>query len=202
MVIDTCLTVGVSPLAQFIAEDQFARWLRDGSIDMQIVFQPDESFHHETPDWNPYLGNDYVAKVQRGFRDQVLGLASVKLWHQARRSPGSLVNESPALDELDWCILDLGPHGLRMNPIQHNYQFNNAMVVWPVLTRLSDLQRRVGRRLIVNVHAYGDSLSNSPEALAETAAQFPDLLFLVEHSGFVWGLYALYGPGKFCPGPE
>ena len=26
--------------------------------------QPDESFHHETPDWNPYLGNNYVVRIQ------------------------------------------------------------------------------------------------------------------------------------------
>jgi predicted TIM-barrel fold metal-dependent hydrolase len=74
-----------------------------------------------------------------------------------------------------------------MNPIQHNFQFNNATVVWPVLQRLVELQRRAGRRLLVSVHAYGDSLNNSPEALADTAARFPDLLFLMQHAGFVWG---------------
>jgi hypothetical protein len=186
-VIDTCLTVGVSPFVEFVAEDELEPWLDKGGIDIQVIFQPDESFHHETPDWNPYLGNDYIASVQHEFAERVIGLATLQVWHQANRSSGSLVTTSPALEELDRCILDLGLSGLRMNPVQHNYQFNNATVVWPILERLSALQRRVRRRLLVSVHAYGDSLNNSPEALAETAEHFPDLLFLMQHCGFVWG---------------
>lgn len=230
-VIDTAFTVGVSPMVEFVAEDELSEWLDRGGIDIQVIFQPDESFHHETPDWNPYLGNDYVAKVQHLFESRVLGLATIEVWHQAHRSVESLVTASPALDELDRCILELGLHGLRMNPVQHNYQFNNATVVWPVLERLSHLQRLAGRRLLVSVHAYGDSLNNSPEALAETAQHFPDLLFLMQHSGFVWGYgtvsrvaaqlenllldlstmpqravvweaFQRYGPRKFCIGAD
>jgi predicted TIM-barrel fold metal-dependent hydrolase len=231
MVIDTCLTVGLSPLVEFIAEDSLEDWLAEGQIDVQVIFQPDESFHHATPDWNPFLGNDYIAGVQRSFGDRVMGLATVQVWHQAHRSPASLVTASPALVELERCIVDLGLHGLRMNPIQHNYQFNNATVVWPILERLTALQHEVGRRLLVSVHAYGDSLNNSPEAIVDTAARFPELLFLMQHSAFVWGYgtvsrvvpevenllldlstmpqravvweaFERYGPGKFCLGTD
>lgn len=230
-VLDTSLSVGVSPIYQFVAEDEMERWLEEGDIDVQIVFQPDDAYHHSTPDWNPFLGNDYVAKVLELFPNRTLGLATVQVWHQAYRGPGSKVKRSPALEELDRCILDLGMIGLRMNPIQHNYQFNNADVVWPVLERLSELQQRVDRQLLVSVHAYGDNLNNSPEALAHTAHQFPDLLFLMQHAAFVWGYgtvsdvaapvdnllldlstmpqqsvvrkaYDAFGPDKFCIGTD
>jgi predicted TIM-barrel fold metal-dependent hydrolase len=230
-VLDTSLSVGVSPLYQFVAEDEMEGWLEEGDIDLQVVFQPDDAYHHSTPDWNPFLGNDYVAKVLKLFPGRALGLATVQVWHQADRAPGSKVERSPALEELDRCILDLGMVGLRMNPIQHNYQFNNADVVWPVLERLSELQQQVGRQLLVSVHAYGDSLNNSPEALAHTARTFPDLLFLMQHAAFVWGYgtvsdvtapvenvlldlstmpqqsvvrkaYDVYGPDKFCIGTD
>jgi predicted TIM-barrel fold metal-dependent hydrolase len=187
VIIDTCLTVGVSPLVEFVAEERLGDWLDAGRIDLQFIYQPDESFQHETSSWNPFLGNDYIASVQRDFPDRVRGLATVQPWHQAHRAAGSRVERSPALEELERAIVDLGLHGLRINPIQHNVQFNNATVMWPVLERLADLQRRVERRLVVSVHAYGDSLNNSPEALADTASRFPDLLFLMQHSAFVWG---------------
>jgi predicted TIM-barrel fold metal-dependent hydrolase len=164
-----------------------AEWLQAGGIDIQVVFQPDEGFTHETPDWNPYLGNDYVAKIQRQFEGRVLGLATIQAWHQPNRTPGSLVTANPALEELERCILDLGLRGLRINPLQHNYQFNNQNITWPLLERLSELQKQAGRKMLVSVYAYGDSLHNSPEALSLTAARFPDLLFLMQHSGFVWG---------------
>ncbi len=187
MIIDTCLTIGVSPMVEFVAEEELEGWLERGGIDVQVVFQPDESFHHETPSWNPFLGNDYIASVQRDFDGRVLGLATVHPWHQAHRAAGSRVFESPALDEIERAIVELGLHGLRMNPIQHNHQFNNAVVTWPLLERLTEVQAKVGRRLMVSVHAYGDSLNNSPDAIAETARRFGDLLFLMQHSAFVWG---------------
>lgn len=187
LVVDTCLHIGVSPHVQFIAEDELEGWLKSGGIDVQVVFQPDEGFTHETPDWNPYLGNDYVGKIQEHFQGRVLGLATIQAWHQPNRAPGSLVTANPAMEELERCILDLGLWGLRVNPLQHNYQFNNQNITWPLLERLTQLQDEVGRRMLVSVYAYGDSLRNSPEALSLTAERFPDLLFLMQHSGFVWG---------------
>jgi predicted TIM-barrel fold metal-dependent hydrolase len=186
-VIDTHLTVGVSPHVHFIAEEELIPWVDEAGVDIQIICQPDETFFHETPDWNPYLGNDYIAKIQRMYPTRVMGLCTLQIWHQKNPAAGSTVTRNPAIEELERCILDLGLHGIRMNPIQHNYQFNNRNAAWPILTKLSALQKQAKRRLIVSVHAYGDSLNNSPEALAETARQFPDLLFIMEHSAFVWG---------------
>ncbi len=185
-VIDTSFTVGVSPNVHFFGEEQLIPFMDENGVDMQIIYQPDESFHHETPDWNPYLGNDYIAKIEEMYPDRVLGLATVQAWHQASPIPGSLVRTSPALEELDRAILDLGLHGLRVNPMQHNIQINNRDVMWPVLRRLSQLQEISGRRLIVSVHAYADCLNCTPEALAETAREFPDIVFLMQHTGFVW----------------
>lgn len=229
IVVDSCLSIGASAMNQFIAEDDLARWMEEGGVDVQIAFQPDEAFHHERPSWNAYLGNDYISDVQSQFEGRVVGLGTVQVWHQPPTAAGSGVTRSPAIEEVDRCILELGLRGLRMNPIQHNYQFNNQTVVWPLLRRLSELQEQVGRQLIVSVHAYGDSLNNSPEAIALTAAEFPDLYFLMQHTAFIWGYgtvndvaapgqnilldvstmpqreviaaaYREYGPDKFCIG--
>lgn len=242
-VVDTSLSVGISPLSQFVVEAQFESWLEDNRIDIQFVYQPDESFAHETPEWNSCLGNDYVAKAQELFPGRAYGLATVQVWHQPFRggagssSPQShelgakATQRNPAFEELERCIVDLGLTGLRMNPVQHNYSLANRSLVWPVLRRLVELQEQVGRPLVVSVHAYGDSLNNAPETLALTAREFPELLFLMQHSAFVWGYgtvstvaapvenimldlttmpqrsivweaYERHGPEKFCIGTD
>jgi predicted TIM-barrel fold metal-dependent hydrolase len=229
-VVDTSLSLGVGPVSQFTDED-LDGWLTDGGIDVQIAYQPDECFYHRTPGWNPFLGNDYIAEVQARHPGRLIGLATVQAWHQAPLAGDTGVTESPALDEVERCIVELGLGGLRMNPLQHNYQFNHQHVVWPLLDRLTAVQERVGRQLIVSVHAYGDSLNNSPEALVYTANRYPALLFLMQHCGFVWGYgtvndvvvphdnllldlstmpqravvweaYERLGPGRFCIGAD
>lgn len=187
-VIDTCFTIGVSPNIHFFAEEELIPYMDKHGIDIQIVYQPDESFHHKTPDWNPYLGNDYVAQIQNLDPERVVGLATLQLYYQPPRGVRHCrVRRNITIEELRRAILNLGLRGLRMNPIQHNYQFNNRDLVWPVLQELTNLQEHMGRRLIVSVHAYGDSLNNSPEAIADSARRFPELLFLMQHGGFVWG---------------
>src|SRR5690606_20406353 len=88
-----------------------------------------------------------------------------------------------------------------------------------------------GRPLFLFIHAAGDTLNNSPEAVADIARQFPDLLFIASHSGYKWAAptvahtmaalpnvmldlttmaakalvaesYHLYGAEKFCTGSD
>lgn len=230
-VIDTGFTVGVSPLMHFIAEDELLDTMNRNGIDIQTIYQPDECFFHRTPDWNPYLGNDYIAKIKKMVPDRILGLATLQLWHQPYTRKDQTRSRNIAGEELRRAILELGLDGLRMNPIQHNVAFNDRSIVWGILEELVSLQNETGRRMLVSVHAYGDSLYNSPEAIAETAARFPDLVFLMQHAGFVWGgftvcdvaaslqnvfldlttmpqyailykAYQRFGAGKFCIGTD
>lgn len=64
-VVDTHFHVGVNTINTFIAEDDLIPWMNEAKIDIQIIFQVNEGFTHRTPEWNPYLGNDYVAKIQK-----------------------------------------------------------------------------------------------------------------------------------------
>lgn len=208
-VIDTHFHIGVNRLITFLAEEELIPWLDRAKTDIQIVFQVNEGFCHETPEWNPWVGNDYIAKIQRMFPARVLGLATVNPWLQAPGTwryplpdpksgkPFDKVTRSPALEELERAIMELGLHGLKMHPLEHNYQFNNPDVVFPVLDKLTQLQRKAGRKMLVVVHAAGESLNNSPEAIADTARNFPELLFIAAHSGFVWG----YGTVARSMGP-
>lgn len=230
-VIDTGFTVGVSPMMHYLAEEElFADMDRNG-IDIQTIYQPDECFFHQTPDWNPYLGNDYIAKIKAICPERVLGLATLQMWHQPYTRKDQVRSRNIAGEELERAILDLHLDGIRVNPIQHNIAFNDRSIVWSMLEQLLALQNKTGRRMLVSVHAYGDSLYNSPEAIAETAARFPDLIFLMQHAGFVWGgftvcdvagsmqnvfldlttmpqyailykAYQRFGVGKFCIGTD
>src|SRR5262245_8192249 len=40
LVIDTSLTIGVSPMVEFVAEEELSAWLEEGGIDLQVVYQP------------------------------------------------------------------------------------------------------------------------------------------------------------------
>lgn len=198
-VIDTCFAVGVGPMSHFIAEEEMQQHLTKNQVDLQYIYQPDECFFHRTPDWNPYLGNDYVAKIQKQFEGRVRGLATIQPFHQKipchcgeTTCPyGVDTSCNVAQEELDRAILDLGLWGMRINPSQHNYPLNSRSLSWPLLRRLSHLQKQTGRRMIVSVYSYGDHIFNTTESFMETAKEFPDLIFLMQHAGFVWGCFTL-----------
>src|ERR1035437_6628980 len=133
-VIDTHFHMGVNPINTFVAEEELIPWLDKNGTDIQVVFQVNEGFQHRTPDWNPYVGNDYVAKIERMFPNRVLGLATVNPWLQPPKKwlfPSARIGQKydtplrgEVFDELDRCILDLGLHGLKMHPLEHNYEIN------------------------------------------------------------------------------
>ena len=81
-VIDTHHHIGVSPTCTFIAEDDLLPWMEEGQVDIQIVFQVNQGACHQTPDWNPYIGNDYISRIQKLYPGRVLGLATINPWLQ------------------------------------------------------------------------------------------------------------------------
>lgn len=197
-VIDTHFHVGVNPISSFIAEEELLPYMDENNIDVQIIFQAQKGFYHRTPDWNPYIGNDYVAKIQDMCPERIIGLATIDyhleapetyvLPYDKRGGKCSLVKRNIAIEELDRCILELGLRGLKIHPKAQNMSINNKAQVYPVLRRLSELQEKLGKKMIVVVHAAGDSVNNAPEAVAETAKNFPELLFIAAHAGFIWGV--------------
>jgi predicted TIM-barrel fold metal-dependent hydrolase len=168
----------------------------DGQIDIQIVFQVNQHACHRTPDWNPYLGNDYIAKIQRMFPDRVLGLARIDPWQQppARYTyPPSMrgrqferFTRNIALEECRRAILELGLWGIKMHPKEHGYPVNHHSVR-TILKELVRLQQETKRRLIVLVHAAADSTYNTNEAMMDVCRDFQELTFLMAHCGFPWG---------------
>ena len=195
-VIDTHCHIGVNLINTFVAEKELIPYMDKNGIDIQVVFQVNEGFAHRTPEWNPFVGNDYIAKIQKMYPERVIGLATINPWNQRPETynyppnglgkPMDLPIRSEALEELDRCILDLGLQGLKMHPLEHNYEINNPTVVYPVLRRLTELQSITGRKMLVVVHAAGDSVNNTATAMAETAKAFPELLFIMAHAGFIW----------------
>lgn len=195
-IIDTHCHIGVNLINTFVAETELIPYMDKHNIDIQVVFQVNEGFAHKTPEWNPYIGNDYIAKIQNMFPTRVIGLATINPWNQRPEAynyppdgEGRLMDlpiRSEAMEELDRCILELGLQGLKMHPLEHNYEINNPTVVYPILRRLTELQKQTGKKMLVVVHAAGDSVNNTATAVAETAKAFPELLFLMAHAGFIW----------------
>ncbi len=195
-VIDTHFHIGVSVASSF-TDEYLIDILDKYKIDKQILYQVNEGFEHRTPDWNPFIGNDYIAKIQNKYPDRVLGLAHINPWLQSpkkysypverRGDKWDKTTRSPALEEVERAIGDLKLYGLKFHPFEHGYQFNNDLVIFPILEKLTEMQEKLKRKLLVVVHAGGDSLFNSPEAIADTAKNFPKILFIMAHSGFIWG---------------
>ncbi len=235
-VVDSHFHLGVNPLVHVTVDDLW-RWMDTGGVDVQMVFQVNEGFVHRTPDWNPYIGNDFIASVQREAPERVIGLGRVNPWHQpppaaVRRSLRvRALSANPVMDELDRIVGELGLWGLKMHPLETHYQFNNPRIIFPVMERLTALQAEFDRKLVIFIHAAGDTLNNSPEAVADTARRFPELLFIASHCGYKWAvptvahtmaaepnvmldlttaaapgmlreLYEVHGPEKFCSGSD
>lgn len=240
LVIDTHFHAGVNALIH-ITEEDLIEWLDKNEIDIQIVMQVNEGTCHRTPDWNPYIGNDWIARLQRVFPDRIIGLGGVYPWWQPPLKyirpgpqygrPFDRVTRNPCLEELERIIVELGLWGLKLHPLEHHYQINNPQIMNPIFEKLSALQDRVGRQMIIVTHAGGDSINNTPESVADVARQFPKLLFLAAHSGYKWATptvahtigplpnvmldlttmagnqnmyecYRLYGPEKFTAGSD
>jgi predicted TIM-barrel fold metal-dependent hydrolase len=201
-VIDTHFHIGVNSLVTFLAEDELIPWMDEAGTDVQIVFQLNEGYMHRTPEWNPYIGNDYVSKVQKLFPERVIGLAHVNPFLQAPKKyywPSKregdkwdkLPTRNEALEEVERSIVDLGLWGLKMHPYLHGYPVNFGPIIFPMMDLLVQLQKKVNRQLMLGIHAAGDHIFNSSEAVGDLASRYPDLLFLMYHSGFIWGCYSL-----------
>ncbi len=195
-VIDTHLHIGVSTTCTFVAEEELLPWMEQGGIDVQLVFQVNQAACHRTPDWNPYLGNDYIAKIQRRYPGRVIGLATINPWlqpprgytypRQKRGQAFPQISRNLALEECERAIEDLGLRGLKMHPREHGYPVNHWSVR-QIMDKLTAIQRRQGRPLAIVVHAATDSNYNTTEALADLVKDYPDLLFLMAHCAYMWG---------------
>jgi predicted TIM-barrel fold metal-dependent hydrolase len=205
-VVDSHMHIGVNATTTFIAEEELIPWMDHGGIDIQFIFQVNQASCHRTPDWNPFIGNDYVAKIQRSHPDRVIGLATVNPWLQPprgytfprdKRGTKFLdVSRNLAIEECERSIGELGLRGLKLHPFLQGCPVNH-WTVRNMLDVLCRLQLKIGKPLVLVIHAAGDSIFNTPEALADLAKDYPDLLFLMAHSGYIWGsknLARLIGP--------
>lgn len=202
-VIDTHFHIGVNSMVTFLAEEELIPWMDEAGTDIQVVFQLNEGYTHRTPDWNPYIGNDYIARIQNTFPERVIGFAHINPFLQAPQTycwPSEregqpwdrLPTRNEALEELERVIIDLGLWGLKMHPYLQGYPVNFPPIIFPMMDLLVELQRKVNRQLILGIHAGGESIFNSPEAIGDLAARYPDLLILMYHAGFIWGGYSAH----------
>lgn len=196
-IIDTHFHVGVNLINQFICEEDLIPYLNETDIDYQVICQINEGFVHKTPEWNPYIGNDYIAKVQKMFPKRVIGLGTVNPWYQPPnlyRFPSKKVGQkfdisvkNECLEEVDRCFIDLGLWGLKLHPFTNNFPINDPYIIFPILDRMVQLQKVVNRKFFLTIHCGGDSMYNSPESIAMAAKEYPDILFIALHTAILLG---------------
>ncbi|NLB74075.1 MAG: amidohydrolase family protein [Firmicutes bacterium] len=178
-------------------------------IDRAIVFQENANMTFRTPDYNPYIGHDYIGSVQAKYADRLIGFFTMNPWHQSTAVLGwkqgrcELVQRNYALEELDRGIKELKLQGVKFHPGVHFYAFNDAYseskgsvdeaprIVGAVMDRIMELQQEVGRRIPVLVHAATGGMVDhfhSPEVVADVARRYPDITFIMAHMGCPWHL--------------
>lgn len=221
-------------------EEQLFTWMEKYGIDIQIIMQLNEGTMHVSPEWNPCIGNDFIGRMQKKYPNKIMGIGTIIPWYQPPKyylrgpkkgQPFDLVTRNPVLEEVDRVIKDLGLYGLKIHPLEHGYQINNPYIMFPIFERMSELSKECGRKLIVFIHAAGDDIGNTPEAIADVAKRFPELIFIVAHCGYqraihtlvstlaglpnvmldlttvaipglLYDAYPAFGPERFCAGAD
>jgi predicted TIM-barrel fold metal-dependent hydrolase len=178
-------------------------------MDMAVVFQENSNMVYRTPDYNPYIGHDYVAAMQEKYPDRIIGFMTVNPWHQSSKIIGwkegscDLVPRNYTLEELDRCIKTWGMRGVKFHPGIHFYAFDDSytetrlgadkapQLVGTILQRISELQSEVGRKIPVLIHGASSGMVdhfNTPDQIAYMAKRFPDIPFIISHMGVPWHL--------------
>ena len=174
-------------------EKALLEWMDQYEIDIQIIMQMNEGTMHATPKWNPCIGNDFIGRIQKKYPKKIIGLGGVLPWWQPPKTylygekagqPFDRVKENPVMDELERIVVELGLYGLKVHPFEHHYQINNPYIMFPIYKKLEQLSKKVNRKLIIFIHAASDDIGNTPEGIADAARRYPNLTFIVSHSGY------------------
>lgn len=191
-VIDTHYHLGTSA-GGCNSEESLLKWMDDNELDYQIIMQVNEGTTHHTPQWNPCLGNDFISNMQKKYPDKIIGIGTVLPWYQPPLiysagekygQPFQKMGGNPAVEEAERIVKDLGLYGLKLHPLEHGYQINDPHIMFPIYEKLTEMQEKTGRKLIMFVHAAGDDIGNTPEGIADAASHFKDLMFIVSHCGY------------------
>ena len=198
LVIDSHVHVGIRPDMAFEGHDLIPE-LDAAQQDMAVVFPMMENFvqWRGADNYNPYNGNDYIAQIQAEYPSRLIGLGSVNPWLQRNYQYGwkegrsDKVTRSPAIEEVERALMDLGLWGLKFHPLLQGFSINDPLIMLPIFDKVLECQRKTNRRMLIVVHCMADSLLNSPDAVAAMAKRYPELTFSLVHMGLVWGGFTL-----------
>jgi predicted TIM-barrel fold metal-dependent hydrolase len=111
--------------------------------------------------------NEIITTAVHDFPDRLIPFCAVNPWHRDR-----------AVAELTKRA-DAGFRGVKLHPTLHGYHLSDFGLVGPVL----DAVRDAG--LVVICHGASD-LYNAPPEFAAVAQRYPEVSFLMAHSGTFW----------------
>ncbi len=191
-IIDSHNHIGVRPDNAQLGED-LIRKMDKASQDMAIVFPMGPDFEFHPPRFNRYSGNAYIAEVQDKYPSRIIGVGTVNPWFQRNKisdwvspSKRELTTVDPAVDEIETAIVKFNLRGLKFNPIFRGFTINDPILMNPIMDKLLECQKKVGRRMLVIVHCAADNFFCTPESLGDLAERYPKLTFLMVHMGSIW----------------
>lgn len=126
------------------------------------------------------IDNDYIANSMRQFPDRFIGFCTVNPW------------DDGAEVELHRCIRDLGLYGLKLHPVRHGYSLDDRAILNSILSKCSKYQ--------IPVIAYGAAnILSCPNMFEDLALAFPNVSFIMAHSGQMYETKAAIGVAKRMP---
>jgi predicted TIM-barrel fold metal-dependent hydrolase len=113
------------------------------------------------------FSNDIIVDAVNEHPDRLIPFMAVNPWHQ-----------QAAVDEVHRRA-DAGFKGVKLHPTIHHYHLSDFGLIGPVLEAIRE------RELVVICHGASD-LHNSPPEFAAAARAYPEIPFLMAHSGTFW----------------
>ncbi|HIC89347.1 MAG TPA: amidohydrolase [Anaerolineae bacterium] len=95
-----------------------------------------------------------------------------------------------AVDELEYCVSELGMRGLKLMPTYHGYAVHSPLVD-PVMEKA----RQLG--IVVNIHS--GSANALPLQIAALASRYPEVPIVMDHMGYRYYLRDAILAAQACP---
>lgn len=124
------------------------------------------------------LDNAYQAEIQKRYPDRIISFGFIN------------PRAADAEDELKRCLGEYGLKGVYFNGFRHAYSNADHTLLDPLMKIIE------GHKVPVMMHTQGDNTFTPPIATEQMARAFPEITFLMGHSGNIW----LADEGSFVAG--
>ena len=197
IVFDSHIHVGVTPKEYLFGEDLIKKMDKNNQ-DCSLIFPMMRGFEFSPARFNLYSGNEYIDNLTTANKGRLYGIMGI----DPRFIKNSLDKKhdrpisSPVLEEVDYFLNKPNFYGVKLHPTLHNFSIDDPVLVFPLLDKIIEIQKKTKKKILILVHCAGDFVNNTPEKLAVIAEKYKDLFFAASHIGDFWGMDAFLNPNN------